>query len=79
MSCLALGCFIETKEVSQQLHKTFHWLNGEGSYAHIRISSFSLVRIAGFQGEQWNGMGSVCVYVCVQGSGGGWNGPPGLP
>ena len=64
MSCLALCCFIETKEVSQQLHKTFHCLNGEGSYAHIRISSFSLARIKGFQGEQVDGK-SVFVYVCT--------------
>lgn len=65
MSCLALGCFIETEEVSQQLHKTFHWLNGEGSYAHIRISSLSLARIAGFQGERVDGK-RVCVCVCLR-------------
>lgn len=65
MSCLALSCFIETKEVSQQLHKTFHWLNGEGSYAHIKISSFSFARIAGFQGEQVDGR----AYVCALGEG----------
>lgn len=49
--------FIETVEVSQRLHKTFHWLSGEGSYAHIKISSFSLVRITGFQGELGDGWG----------------------
>lgn len=74
MSCLALGCFIESAEVSQQLHKIFHWLNGEGSYAHIRISSFSLARIAGFQGEQVDGK-CVCLCVCMCTGGG----TPGLP
>lgn len=71
MSCPAFGCFIESEEVSPQLHKTFHWLNGEGSYAHIRISSFSLTHFVGFQGER--GERCVCVWacecVCVQGEG----------
>lgn len=48
------------------LHKTFHWLNGEGSYAHIGISSFFffyLRQSQGFQGEQVDGK---CVCVCVR-------------
>ncbi len=73
MSCMALGCFIETKEVSQHLHKTFHWLNGEGSYAHIIISSFSLVWLQGFKVSRL--MVSVCVFLCVCTK----RGTPGLP
>lgn len=73
MSRLALSCFIDSDGVSQRLHKTFHWLNGEGSYAHIRISSFSLAWIVGLQGEQVVGKYvcvSECVCLCVRG------GPP---
>lgn len=78
MRCLARSCFIETKGVSQQLHKTFHWLNGEGSYAHIKISSFSLARITGV--SRWAGWWevSMCVWVCACAHKGGGR-RPGLP
>lgn len=61
-SWLILSCFIETKEVSQHLHNTFHWLNGEVSCAHKRISRFSLAGVLGFQGEQVDGGR---VFICV--------------
>lgn len=57
-------------EVSHHLHKTFHWPNGEGAYAHCRISWFSLVWITRFQGERADG--EECVCVCVRGA--GWGG-----
>lgn len=63
MSCFALVRFIETEGVSQQLHKIFHWLNGEGLHAHIRV--FIGVK----QGEQVNGR-CRCVCLCMCGWGG---------
>lgn len=66
MTCFALCFFLETKEVRKQMHKTIHWLNEEGSYAHIRISLFSMTQIAVFQGEQVDGK-YVCVFMCAGG------------
>lgn len=57
-------CFIDTKQLSLQLHKTFCWLNGKEIDAHIRICWFSLVESTGFQGEEVDGK-CVCVYLCA--------------
>lgn len=70
MSCLALGCFIETEEVSRRLHKTFHWLNGEGSYTLTsELARFHWGGSQGFKVSRLMGSVCVCLCVCVQGEG----------